>query len=74
MGSAFARPTLALFGATCPYRETASPATRVLYHYLPCSPCKRSPTCDGRYDCMVALTVDDVANAAVDLLRQVQTT
>lgn len=70
MGSAFARPTVALFGATCPYRETPSPLTRVLYHYLPCSPCKRTPTCDGRYDCMVALTVDDVTRAASELLRR----
>jgi heptosyltransferase-1 len=74
MGSAFARPTIALFGATCPYRETASPATRVLYHYLPCSPCKRSPTCDGRYDCMVALTVDDVARAASELVSRSEET
>jgi heptosyltransferase-1 len=72
IGTAFTRPTIALFGATCPYRETPSPVTRVLYHYLPCSPCKRSPTCDGRYDCMVALTVDDVASAAVELLRRVE--
>ncbi len=64
MGTAFRRPTLALFGATRPYLETASPLTRVLYHRLPCSPCRRSPSCEGNFDCMQALTVAEVMQAA----------
>lgn len=70
MGTAFKRPTLALFGATCPYLETPWPGTRVLYHKLECSPCKRSPTCDNRFDCMLALTVDDVFAEATALLAK----
>lgn len=70
MGTAFQRPTLALFGATRPYLETASPLTRVLYHPFPCSPCRRSPSCAGEYSCMAALTVEEVVAAASQLLAQ----
>lgn len=70
MGTAFGLPTVALFGATCPYLETASPLTRVLYKPHPCSPCKRSPTCDGDFTCMRALTVDEVIATAADLLEK----
>lgn len=63
MGSAFCLPTVALFGSTCPYTETRSPYTIVLYHPLPCSPCRRKPTCNGDHDCMQAITVEEVLQA-----------
>ncbi len=63
MGPAFDRPTVALFGATCPYRETSRANTTVLYHQLPCSPCRRTPACDGRFPCMQAIAVDEVVAA-----------
>jgi heptosyltransferase-1 len=63
MGPAFDRPTVALFGATCPYRETSRANTTVLYHRHPCSPCRRAPTCDGRFPCMLAISVDEVVTA-----------
>lgn len=63
MGSAFRIPTVALFGSTCPYTVTRSPNTTVLYHHMSCSPCRRSPICDGRHDCMAAITVDEVMEA-----------
>jgi heptosyltransferase-1 len=63
VGIAQAAPTLALFGSTIPYRDTGVPHTEVLYHQLPCSPCKRKPTCDGRFDCMREIAVDDVIQA-----------
>ncbi len=63
MGAAFDRPTVALFGATCPYLTTYGGLTTVLYHKLPCSPCKRKPTCSGRFDCMAAITISQVCNA-----------
>lgn len=68
MGSAFSIPTIALFGATCPYTKTASPNTVVLYHTYPCSPCRRSPSCDGRFDCMQAISVAEVMQVATRLL------
>jgi len=51
-GIAFARPTIALFGSTRPYVRTGLPWGKVLYHDLDCAPCKRHPTCNGRFDCM----------------------
>jgi heptosyltransferase-1 len=70
LGTAFAIPTLALFGATCPYRTTASPRTRVLYDAPPCSPCRRQPVCHDQFDCMRALTVEKIVAAATTLLDE----
>jgi heptosyltransferase I len=64
MGIAFARPSLLLFGSTCPYRDTTRPNARVLYHHLPCSPCKRRPTCDGAFTCMGLIGIDEVMREA----------
>lgn len=63
MGTALRLPTVALFGSTRPYLHTDSPRTLVLYEPLPCSPCRRHPTCHGRYDCMRAHTVRRVLDA-----------
>lgn len=62
-------PTLALFGSTRPYLDACSPSVKILYEALPCSPCRRHPTCDGRFDCMRAHTVEAVWRAAALLLR-----
>lgn len=68
LGIAQGVPTLALFGSTCPYRETGRANARVLYHPLLCSPCRRHPTCNGRFDCMRLHTPDNVLAAAEELL------
>ncbi len=52
MGIAFAVPTVALFGSTCPYTDTGRPNARVLRLGLDCSPCGRRPTCGGAWTCM----------------------
>jgi heptosyltransferase-1 len=70
MGTAFSIPTLALFGATCPYQTTASPRTRILYDAPACSPCRRQPVCHGQFDCMRALTVEKIVAAATILLDE----
>lgn len=70
MGTAFSIPTLALFGSTCPYLTTPSPRTQVLYDALACSPCRRQPTCHDQFDCMRALTVEKIAEAATLLLAE----
>ncbi|MGD9687077.1 MAG: glycosyltransferase family 9 protein [Desulfobacter sp.] len=64
LGTAFLVPTLALFGSTCPYTATCSPVTTILYHSLPCSPCRRRPICEGRFECMQMLMVEEVMQAA----------
>lgn len=69
MGIAFARPTITLFGSTCPYTDTTRDNTRVLYHKLACSPCRRNPTCNERFDCMAAIEIEEVMQAAHDLVK-----
>lgn len=68
MGIASGIPTIALFGSTCPYLETGRDNVRVIYHDLDCAPCKRSPTCAGRFDCMVGITADEVMTAFDELV------
>jgi heptosyltransferase I len=63
-------PVIALFGSTRP-QETGpwtSPhgtqkAPVVLWNALPCAPCYRKPTCDGRFDCMTMITPERVYDA-----------
>lgn len=68
MGPAFGVPTIALFGSTCPYLHTGRDNTVVIYHALPCAPCRRHPTCGGSYDCLTGITVDEVMTQARRLL------
>ncbi len=68
MGIAFAVPTIAIFGSTCPYLDTGRDNTRILYKALDCSPCRRRPTCDGRFDCMQEIGVEEVLGNARELL------
>jgi len=69
MGIAFGRPSLLLFGSTRPYLDTTRAGARVLYHPLDCSPCKRRPTCNGAFDCMRSISVDEVYIAAKNILE-----
>lgn len=57
-------PVVALFGSTNPDR-TGPYGQRniVLDMHLPCSPCYRRPTCQGRVDCMRAITPEAVIKA-----------
>jgi heptosyltransferase-1 len=68
MGIAYGRPSLLLFGSTCPYRETTRANARVLYHPIPCSPCRRNPTCHGEFTCMRSIEMREVTAAARDLI------
>ena len=68
MGIAAGIPTVALFGSTCPYRETARDNVIVIYHEMDCAPCKRTPTCAGRFDCMVGITADEAMSAFNELV------
>ena len=54
-------PVIALCGAddpkwTGPYGQNH----RVHYKKFPCSPCNKSPVCQGRFDCMEAIEVPEV--------------
>jgi heptosyltransferase-1 len=63
MGIAFGIPTVAIFGSTCPYTDTTRANARVIFSQLDCAPCGRRPTCGGRFDCMVAISVEQVTEA-----------
>ncbi|HYE34981.1 glycosyltransferase family 9 protein [Methylocaldum sp.] len=69
LGIALGVPTLAIFGSTRPYLDTGRATARVLYEPLECSPCRRRPTCGGTFDCMRLHTVDQVFDAASELLE-----
>jgi heptosyltransferase-1 len=71
MGTALGVPTVALFGSTRPYLDARTPRTTVIYEALPCSPCRRHPTCGGRFDCMRAIEVDAVMRQVQRVLRSV---
>ena len=68
VGIAFDRPTIGIFGANVPYIETFTDRTRSLVHWLDCVPCKGRPTCDGDFTCLRLISVDEVLDAAGDLL------
>jgi heptosyltransferase I len=66
---AFGVPTVSLFGPSDPLLVAPrGPHMRTIYHALPCSPCFRKPTCTN-YDCMLAITVDEVVEALAEALR-----
>lgn len=69
IGVAVHTPVLALFGSTCPYTTGAASPLTVLYDALPCAPCRRNPTCGGRFDCLRGITPQRVADAARQLLQ-----
>lgn len=70
LGIAHRVPTVALFGATRPYLDPGTPRAEILYDPLPCSPCKRTPTCHGRFDCMRRHGVERVLEAAKAVLAR----
>jgi len=69
LGIAMRTPTLALFGSTRPYLDTGFAHAKVLYEALPCSPCKRHPSCGGRFDCMKSHTAETILAEAITLLE-----
>ena len=60
MGTAFATPTVALFGSTRPYLDTGRPNGRVIWLGLACSPCRRRPTCGGAFTCLRDISAERV--------------
>ncbi len=71
LATAVGTPSVALFGSTDP--AVTGPFDRhseTIYKALPCAPCGNHPTCQGRYDCLRAITPSEVALAARRLLRE----
>jgi len=69
IGIAFDRPTIGIYGSNVPYTETFTDRTRILIHWLDCVPCKGNPTCDGDFTCLRLITVDEVLDAAGEILQ-----
>jgi heptosyltransferase-1 len=69
LAGTLAAPTIALFGSTTPYAHGPDHGCAVvLSQNLPCSPCRRHPTCAGAFQCMRELVPDRVLQAALNLL------
>ncbi len=69
MAAAFSTPYVALFGSTCPYLDTGTDSpSKIIYLNLDCSPCRRSPSCEGRFDCLREITPELVSQTANELL------
>ncbi len=68
MGTALAKPTVAIFGSTCPYIDTGRPTGSVIWLGLECSPCKRRPTCGGKFTCLRDITPAMVIERAQAML------
>ena len=68
MGIAFNTPTVALFGSTRPYLDTGRANAKVIWLGLPCSPCRRRPTCDGAFTCLRDIRPERVILEARDAL------
>lgn len=69
MGVAADIPVVALFGSTRPYLRSENTRMAVIYRDLPCAPCRRRPTCHGRFDCMRAIDTADVMQTLRPLLK-----
>ncbi len=65
----FERPTVALFGSTCPYLDPDGYRVEIIYNALSCSPCRRKPVCDREYTCMNNIAVEDVMSSFRRLLH-----
>jgi heptosyltransferase I len=63
-------PVISLYGADAPqWTGPYGPGHRIHYKALPCSPCYKTPTCQGRYDCLEAIGVDEVLESVLELLK-----
>ena len=77
IATAMGTPVVALFGSTdpadtgpwVPHFPQGGDRAIVLYDALACAPCRKNPTCDGRFDCLRALTPERVYDAVCGLLE-----
>jgi len=54
-------PVVALYGADDPkWTGPYGSSHRIHYKKISCSPCNKTPICQGRYDCLEAIEVDEV--------------
>ena len=64
-------PLVAIFGPTLPHKTAPlSDCTRVLHHDVHCAPCLNRE-CPETHQCMEAISVEEVLQATISLLRKV---
>lgn len=61
MGIMHALPTVCIFGSTAPYLRAHN--AEIIYLNMHCSPCRRNPTCGGRFDCLKDIHAHHVVTA-----------
>ncbi len=70
LATAVGTPCVALFGSTDPaVTGPFDTNSKAIYKALLCAPCGNHPTCDGRYDCLRAISPEEVALEINGLLR-----
>ncbi len=63
-------PVIALYGPDDPKKTGPYGLIhRLHYKKFPCSPCNKTPSCQGRYDCMEAIEVDEVLDSVQAFLE-----
>ncbi len=60
MSQASDTPSIAIFGPSRPYLYTENENSKVLHLDRYCSPCRRKPICQQRFECMTEITPDHV--------------
>jgi len=71
LATAVGTPVVALFGSTDPaVTGPYDTISRAIYKALPCAPCFNHPTCDGRFDCLRAITPEEVAAVVRGVIRE----
>src|SRR6202140_4844222 len=70
LATALAVPSVSIFGPTDPGRTVIPGASRVLRREHTCSPCYQRQCPLGDHRCMIQISVDEVFEAAVGVLRE----
>ena len=72
VAAAIGRPVITIFGSTSPlWTSPQGDNVRILYNPPECSPCYRKKCPLSRHLCMENITVRDVVNAAVAILKKI---
>lgn len=69
MAHTFKVPVVGIFGPSCPYSYAGPDTSKVIFHERFCSPCRKKPTCNNRYDCMVEIKPDEVLAEIKPLMK-----
>jgi len=72
LATALAVPSVSIFGPTDPGRTVIPGASRVLSKPFGCQPCYKRECPLGHHRCMTEISVDEVYDAAVGLLREIE--